>query len=989
MSAIPTGNVTFLFTDIEGSTMLSQEFPETLPAALEKHHAILRDAIESNSGFVFEIIGDAFCAAFENANDAVKAACTAQLDLANEKWNDAVIKARMGIHSGKAEWNGKRYSGYITLARTARVMSAAYGGQILISGNTHEPAKENIGDKISFRDLGERRLKDVIQPIHLFQIISPGLREDFPPLKTLDARPNNLPVLLTGFIGREKEMERVKDLIKQSHLLTLTGSGGSGKTRLALQVAADIIDDYSNGVWLIELASLSDPFLLVQTIFKMLDLQEQPMQNTEDTLLDYLKDKEILLILDNCEHIIDATAQLTEKLLSKSPKLKIIATSREALRTAGEQTHRILPMNVPDPKNNESPEILAQYEAVKLFIEGALAVDENFRIQNENAAAIAGICNRLDGIPLAIELAAAKIKVLSAVQIYERLDNRFALLSGGKRTALPRQQTLRAMIDWSYDLLSENEKILWYRLAVFSGGWTIEAAEEICSDEKISIEELVDLLTLLAEKSIIIFSPEKVRFRILETIRQFGEEKLKVSDEYENISDKHLNYYMILAESAEPKLKGPDQRVWLEKLDKEAGNFEKSFNRSLNKKNSQSGLRIAGAVELFWDIRGIYSEGLRWLESILEHNSGVINSIQGKALNAAGVLNTFHGNFKKAQKFLETALAIHVEIKDEKGIACSLLNLGRVLWFQGELSHAADLCEHSLGIFRNTGDKRGTATCLISLGIMSLQEGNYDRSEKLFEEGLAINRDAGDKREIAYSLLNMGMLSSDRGEMTRAAKLFEESLSIQRTLGDKRRISVSLNSLGVVAKELGELARSEELFEESLAIRREIGNKLGVANSLDNLGNVAFSRDQFDRAQSLFEESLELFREVGSKPGIASSLEGLGRIALKKKEYNDAEKYYRESLALNSEAGSKRDIAINLLGFSELKLIEGSYNGASELLGFIEKFFGSGKMKLSKHERERFERVTSEVKEKLKDEEYLKSFEKGKEMTMELLVASC
>ncbi len=446
MKNIPSGNVTFLFTDIEGSTKLSQAFPDKLPAALERHHAILKDAIESNNGFIFQNVGDAFCCAFENAEDAVKAAVEIQRNLENEKWDEAVIKIRVGIHSGMAEWNGQDYMGYITLARTARVMSAAYGEQILVSNDAYEIYKENLVKEkdISFRDLGERRLKDVIEPIRLYQVLSKDLREDFPPLDTLDARPNNLPLQLTSFIGREKEMKHAKEALRLNRLLTLAGTGGAGKTRLSLQTGAEVIDEFEYGVWFVDLAALNDPALLTATIIVALGIKEQSKKTTEETLIDFLKEKEILILLDNCEQLVHACADLTERLLSSCSKLKIIATSREALNCKGEKTYRIPPLTMPDPNSNYTPEQLAQYESVRLFIERALMVNPEFRVNNENSHALAEICSRLDGIPLAIELAAARTNALPVVKIYERLDDRFSLLTGGKRTALPRQQTLKS-----------------------------------------------------------------------------------------------------------------------------------------------------------------------------------------------------------------------------------------------------------------------------------------------------------------------------------------------------------------------------------------------------------------------------------------------------------------------------------------------------------------------------------------------------------------
>ena len=943
MNNVPTELVTFLFTDIEGSTKLSQEFPETLQAALEKHHSIMQEAVESNNGFVFEIIGDAFCCAFANASDAVKAAYDSQTNLSKEKWDDAVIKVRMGIHSGNAEWNGKRYMGYITLARTARIMSAAYGEQIIISNDTFKLVKENFtdgrigeirnegtGNEISFRDLGERRLKDVIQPIRLFQIISPGLREDFPPLKTLDARSNNLPVQLTSFIGREEEMKQVKSLLRQTHLLTLTGSGGAGKTRLSLQIAADVIDDFANGVWLVELAPLLEPAFLPRAISEALGVQEEPERALEDTLCDYLREKEILIILDNCEHLIEACSSLAEKLLSNSAKLKLIATSREALRCSGEQTHSVLSLEVPDPKDEISPEKLTQYEAARLFIERALSVNPNFRVNSENAHALAEICYQLDGIPLAIELAAARIKILSLEKIYERLNDRFNLLTGGKRTALPRQQTLRALIDWSYSLLSEKEKLLWDRLSVFAGGWTLEAAEKIFSDGKIRKEEVFELLNYLTEKSIIVFDEVKERYRMLETVRQYGEKKLNESEEQEDIPMNHLKFFMELAEEAEPKLYGTEMQSWLLKLESENGNLEKALHWSLEMKESEKGIRLAGGLGYFWQVRGHFSAGIRWLGNILDNTSSVTNYARGKALNFAGALISSQGEYKRARKLIEESLSIYRQIEDKYGMAMSLNNFGHVTFMQGKDKWALELYKECLDISIEIKDKRSIANSLRGIGNVAFNQGEHDQSNEFYEKSLTVYREIGDKRAIASVLNSLGNMPFERGKYDLACRLYEESLALNREIGDKRGTAVSLNNLGNVAFEQGDCKRSKELNEESLLIYRSIGDKRGIAVSLNNLGNVAFEQREFEQARKLYDESLSLSREIGYNAGIAMSLENLGNVAFEQREYVRTRELNEESLSLYRKIRDKRGIAVSLNNLGNVAFEDGEKERARQ-----------------------------------------------------------
>lgn len=984
----PSGNLTFLFTDIEGSTKLAQDFPETLQPALEKHHEIMKNVIESNNGFVFEVVGDAFCCAFQNVEDAVKAAVDVQINLDAEKWIDVRIKTRIGIHSGNAEWNGSRYMGYITLARAARVMSSGHGEQIIVSETSYELIKNKfytVKEKnISFRDLGERRMKDVVQPIRLFQILCPGLREEFPPLKTLEARPNNLPVQLTNFIGREAEMKQVKDLLKQTRLLTLTGLGGAGKTRLAMQVAADLIDDFANGVWFIELASLFEPDLLPQTIMKVFGLKEEPNRSLESTLFEYLKDKEILIILDNCEHLIDKCATLVEKLLSISAKLKIIVTSREVLHCSGEQVHRIASLDAPNPKEKLSLEKLSQYEAVRLFIERALSVNINFRVNDDNAPALAQICYQLDGIPLAIELAAARIKVLSVEKIYERLNDRFKFLTGGKRTALPRQQTLRALIDWSYDLLSEKEKIIWGRLSVFAGGWTLEAAEEVCSDEKIEKEELLELLNQLTEKSIIIYNEEKERFVMLETIRQYGKDKVRETNEYEKISVKHLRFYLELAETGSKKLRGFETESMLKVLDIEIGNLEKGLKCSIEDNHSEEGLRFAAALGIYWQIRGYFSDGIHWHESILLKNPETNNTIYSKVICQLGNFARLKGDVDNARKLLDESLQIRRRLGDKLSICESLIRLGILEYDQGRYEQASELYDEGLCIYRELGNKFGIAVILNNLGNVYSNQGEYSKAVTLYEESLATRRKTGDKIGIAICLNNLGIIAYEQGEYKKSTDLLQESLQLRHQLGNKEGIVITLLNLGNVSYYQGEYASASEFYKESLNISREIEDKGCIADSLFNLGKVSLEQEDLEQASKSFMESIAISRETKAQSQIAGALYGLGRIAFKQKEYEQAKKYYHESVALYRETGNRKDIILNILRLAEMHVKAGCYDLGAKLLGFLNgKYFELNKVKFPIADQIIFDDSITKIKENLSLEEFSKNFEEGKFLTLE------
>jgi predicted ATPase/class 3 adenylate cyclase len=502
ISMLPSGTVTFLFTDIEGSTRLWQEQPEAMSLAHARHDTILRAAIESNNGYIFQVVGDSFSAAFNNAMDGLRAALSAQRVVQTEPWGETIaIKVRMGLHTGAAEIrvdHSGNYDGYTTIAFTQRVMSVAYGGQVLLSQTTHDLVQNDLPQNIALQDIGEHRLKDLPAPLRLYQLVAPDLQQRFPPIQSLYALPNNLPLQLTSFVGREREMKEANQLFSSTRLLTFIGPGGTGKTRLSLQVAAEQLAQFKDGVWLVELAALTDPALLWQSIASVFNLRMQMGMPLQEIVLDFLRAKSLLLILDNCEHLIEACAHLVDQILRSSPQIKFIASSREALGISGESIYRVPSLSVPT-RAEVKPEALQGYESVQLFVERARAANPRFGLTNQNASSIAQICSRLDGIPLALELAAARLAIFSAEQIATRLDDRFKLLTGGSRTALPRQQTLRALIDWSYDILSEGERALLRPLSVFAGGWTFEAAEAVSPEL-----DVLNLLTQLINKSLVI-----------------------------------------------------------------------------------------------------------------------------------------------------------------------------------------------------------------------------------------------------------------------------------------------------------------------------------------------------------------------------------------------------------------------------------------------------------------------------------------------------
>ena len=845
MPGLPTGTVTFLFTDIEGSTLLLGRVGDRQYAdVLSQHQRLLRAAFAQGGGHEIDTQGDSFFVVFQSAKDAVATAVAAQLSINAHTWPpDVAVRVRMGLHTGTPTNAGGRYIG-LDVHRAARICAAGHGGQILLSLETGGLVEDNPPPGVSLRDLGSHRLKDLKQPEKVFQVLHRELPDGFPPLKSLDAFPNNLPRQLTGFVGRENEMAEVKRLLTTTFLLTLTGTGGAGKTRLALQVAADVLEGYPDGVWLTELAALSDPALVPQTVAAALGVREVPGRPMLETLLYYLERKKLLLILDNCEHLVAACAQLVGELLRTCPGLRILATSREPLGIQGEIDWRVPSLSLPDRRQLPSFERLAQVEAVRLFVERAVAAKPTFALTPENAAPVAAVVQRLDGIPLAIELAAARVPALSVDQIAARLGDRFRLLTRGSRASLPRQQTLRATLDWSYQLLTEREQRLLRRFAVFAGGWTLEAAEAVCGGDGIEEFEVLDLLTQLVFKSLVVTDEQngEVRYRFLETVRQYGLEKLEESGETDTIRKRHRNWYLAFAERAEPELMGVKQATWFDQLEVEHDNLRAALKCSLEGGDPEAGLRLAGAVWRFWYVRGYIGEGLGWLEAVLSVRRGTAAPFVAKALMAAGGLAFVQGDYVQGRRLYEDSLTMWRELGDRRQIAYLLSNLGFLTTAQGDYVAARSLLEESLAIRRELGDKRGTATSLNNLGLLLYRVGDPVAARALFNEGLAIWREFGDKQHIAMALTNLGLVASTQGDYALARSLYEEGLGIRKALGDKQGMAYTLEGFAGLAVAQGHGIRAARLLGAVEALRETIHAPLPPANQADYARKVSAAR---------------------------------------------------------------------------------------------------------------------------------------------------
>lgn len=778
--------LTFLFTDIEGSSRLWEHHPDNMRQALACHDAILRSAVERNGGTVIKATGDGLHAAFRDPRDAIAAAVDLQSALGNPRSTSGLLlPVRCGVHAGVTEArDGDFFGGPVN--RAARVMSAAHGGQVLTSQAVADLAYERLPAGVSLRDLGVVRLRDLSTPERIFQVLHAALRQDFPPLRSLEVTPNNLPQQVTSFLGRERDLERIRELLGTTRLLTLVGTGGIGKTRLSLQAAAELMDDYPDGIWFIRLEALANPRVVPQAVALVIGIKEEPGRSVTEALANYCKDRRCLLILDNCEHLAQACAELTATLLQSGRGTKILASSREPLHTTGETTYEVPPLSIPDARGPTSPEELLRYEAIRLFADRAARARPDFHVTSENAGAVAEICIRLDGIPLALELAAARMRALSAEEIAKRVVDRFGLLIGGSRSALPRHQTLRALIDWSHEFLTQAERKLFQRLAVFAGGWTLEAAEAVGTGGAIDRVQVVELLTALVEKSLVVVSTRGTRYRFLETVRHYAQERLDESeDESETTRARHVTFYLTLAEAARTGFNGPEQGAWLSRLDPERENLLAAHAYCDGiESGGQLGLRLVYAVQPYLLRRGVLESGHQLITDALARPGAQARDLaRCGTLFAAGWQNYYMGRYPNASAYLEESLSIAREIRDQKEVARILQPLGMVSLGRGELAQARIYLEEAVDLARKTGDKHQIAAALNALGQLMRLDGRLDKAEPLYADVLSIARAAGDRESAAFALLNLAMSALGQGCTDGVDAMLLEALAIANEIG--------------------------------------------------------------------------------------------------------------------------------------------------------------------------------------------------------------
>ncbi|HVR47931.1 MAG TPA: adenylate/guanylate cyclase domain-containing protein [Candidatus Binatia bacterium] len=832
---LPTGTVTFLFSDIEGSTQRWESHREAMDVALKRHDAHLRAAIEGHGGHVFKTVGDAFCGVFARASDGIAACVDAQRSLGAEDFSAVEgLRVRCALHTGEAvERNGDYFGPAVN--RVARLMSIGYGGQILVSGVTRDIAHSALPAGTVLVDLGSHRLKDLTEAEHVWQLNVAGLQAEFAPLRSLDALLNNLPISLTTFVGRKRDVAAVEELLGRHRLLTLVGSGGLGKTRLALQVAAELLDRFPDGVWFADLAPITDPELVSSVVAQSVGMSQES-RRLDEAIPQWLKRKKLLLILDNCEHVLETAATLASSIVRAASSVSILATSRQALDIAGEVVHRLPALSVPAETAGLKTDEAFRYGAVALFADRAYRADTRFAVTDDNAPVIADICRRLDGIPLAIELAAARVKALSIPQLAKRLDERFRILTGGSRDALPRQRTLSALIDWSYDLLAAPEQLLFARLGIFAGGFGLDAAASVCAGTELDELDILDLLASLTDKSLVVSdtSGDQDRYRLLESTAAYALEKLRALDEQDGRSRRHAEYFRDQAAAAEERRGIGSAFAWLAGVELELDNYRAALEWTLTQ-NSDAvmGGAITGALLGFWADGGLTAEGRYWIGLALERLSEAEQPrIVARLHFALGVLSSGKRRYDEAQR----ALKLYESLGDAGRAARAQRTLAFALYQMGErLDEATMAIVQALATSRECGDKSNVADCLNVYASLEFSRGDLSRAEELYFQALAAYRALEDEAGTAIALGNIAELEFAEGRAERALGYVTEALELASHGKNAESIATYHANSAAYRIALGDLGGARKEAREGLRLARQAEIQMAVVILLEHL----------------------------------------------------------------------------------------------------------------------------------------------------------
>jgi predicted ATPase/class 3 adenylate cyclase/DNA-binding CsgD family transcriptional regulator len=1017
--AVPAGTITFLLTDVEGSTRLWEAAPAAMPVAIARHYVLLDEAIARHDGVrpVEQGEGDSIVAAFTRAGDAVAAALDAQRALLAEDWPEgAALRVRMALHTGDAQVRDEGNYFGAAVIRCARLRAVAHGGQALLSAATAELVADRLPDGADLVNLGVHRLRDLGRPERVFALAHPDLPGGAPPPRSLDQLPNNLPVQLTSFVGRDRELAELDKLLDATRLLTLTGGGGCGKTRLSLQLAADALDRYPDGAWWLALAPLSDPALIESALATVVGVRPLPGQTSLQAAVLQLAAHTALVLLDNCEHVLDACATIADAVLHGCPNVTVVATSREPLGLGGETTWRVPSLSLPAARTSEALQSLAQSDAVRLFIERAIKVRPNFTVTNDTAPHVAQICQNLDGIPLAIELAAARVRVLSVERIAAGLADRFHLLTGGARGAVPRLQTLRASVDWSHDLLDDDERTLLRRLGVFHGGFTLDACEAVCAGDDLDRYAILDLLTSLVDKSLVIVEERgsASRYGLLETVRHYALDRLDEAGEADELRRRHVNVFLALAEGS-----APTEARWDDVLAADAANLYAAIDHAASTE-PPTALRLCVALAYWWDVTARLAEGTTALGLALDATDGECSAMRGRALTWRGYLAWFAGEYDRAELDATAALALAAELGDQ-AVEAHALNLAGLFESAGDPRGALPTFERSRELARATGEDWCLAEAAQNVGWSLLMAGEFDRAREELEASHDVAARNGFREAVVWHWFMLGHIVHPRGDGTTARALWERCCegneiqyglatwslalvdvdegrpadALERLAAGRRRgvaagagLALPFLDLGVAQAHAahGRLDEARDGLIEAVREQAE-GFVWGEALALLDLSHVERLRGDHAAARASADEALVVADHLGNATFAARARQRLAIAAAADGDWAAAEHLAHDALASQAERGDRLDLPDSLDTLAEIAAGLESHEEAARLLGACDHARTEIVRVRWAPEQERTDALAQRLREELGDETYEAAYAEGEALTLDDAIA--
>lgn len=967
MRELPSGTLTLLFSDIQGSTVLLRELGSAYGEILEMHRTIVREGFGSANGIEVDASGDSFFVAFQDASDAVRAALQIQRSLGSHSWPKPGLRVRMGLHTGAVASSEGSYVG-LAVHEAARIMGAAHGGQVLISDVTRSLADPDALTDAAFRDVGEHHLKDFDAPRRLYQLAHPDLEESFPELRTDRVTADSLPTELTSFIGRESEILEIAKQIVSGRLVTLTGTGGVGKTRLAIRSATAVSESFGDGTWFVNLAPVSDETMVAPTIASVLGVREAAGQSLENVIADAIGRRRMLIVLDNCEHLLEPCGLVTKTLLERCPSLTFLATSREPLGLPGEIVRRVSSLRIDGDETNDLG------DAARLFVERAMAADSDFELEPSDHVHVEAICQQLDGIPLAIELAAAHVRSLSCAEILERLQDQFRLLTGGARLGLERHRTLRALVDWSYALLEKPEQMLLSRLGVFASTFSLAAAEGVAAGDGLhdilpSLERLVDKSLVLRERG----AGKGVRFRLLETIRQYAVEKLIEAGESENVRRAHRDFFLALAQQAGPELLTGNQAEWIRRIDTDLDNIRAAIEWSIHAPGeAENALRIANPLARYWDIRALWSEAVNSVSVALAAAEDAPLSLRAESL----ITLLFPAISMGAALPVDLAQrTIHEARSSGDALARARCVVAEAYVRPHE---RAELMREAIEIARTVGNEALLLRFLAVEGFIAIGTGDHEFGIASTLEASKLARSTNDWWALAVTLDNLGWCASERGEHEQAQMYWKESLELYERVGDWVQQAEVKRELGDAAWTRGDLAAGEALLRESLVSMQRAGYITRVVFILANLAQIAILRADTVSARDYLEQARDV---AGQSPDALGAMHhGLGRLGLAEGNASDAEAQFR----LGLDHATRAVMAPALEGLCVLGLAETAtaqptpdFPLAARMLGAADVHFRERGIILDPVRQSDFDHVQTIVRDAL-GEEFEALFDRGR-----------